>query len=74
MQMIEGFEGPYAIELLASTHWVARKSGCENAHDAWLAIRAWTPRKGRLFTEYHVATAWNHIEQVSALASTNEAN
>ena len=72
MQMIEGFEGPYAIELLASTHWVARQPGCENAHDAWLAIQSWTPRKGRLFTEYHVSTAWNHIEQVNALASANK--
>lgn len=67
MQMIDGFEGPYAIELLASTHWVAQKSGCRNAHDAWLAIQAWTPRKGRLFTEHHVATTLEHLKKANQL-------
>ncbi|GGP70177.1 type II toxin-antitoxin system antitoxin DNA ADP-ribosyl glycohydrolase DarG [Saccharothrix coeruleofusca] len=69
MRMIDGFEGPYAIELIASTHWVARQPGCDDAHAAWRAIQAWTPRKGRLFTEHHVATAWEQLDRIERLVA-----
>jgi len=64
MRIIDGFEGPYAIELLASTHWVASQLGCDNAHAAWGAVQNWTNRKGRLFTERHITTAWDHLGRV----------
>lgn len=61
MRMIEGFEGPYSVELLASTHWVATRYGCASARESWESIQRWTSRKGRLFTEHHVTSAWNHL-------------
>lgn len=30
LRVIEGFEGPYGVELLASTHWVATREGAMN--------------------------------------------
>jgi O-acetyl-ADP-ribose deacetylase (regulator of RNase III) len=68
MRMIEGFEGPYSIELLASTHWTAVVNECHNPHEAWNAIQKWTGRKGRLFTEHHVAAAWDHLVAVDLLS------
>ena len=68
MRMIEGFEGPYLIELLASTHWAAVANECQNPHEAWNAIQKWTRRKGRLFTEHHVAAAWDHLVAVELLS------
>jgi O-acetyl-ADP-ribose deacetylase (regulator of RNase III) len=61
LRTIAGFEGPYAIELLASTHWVAANEGCHTPMAAWSAIQEWSPRKRRLFTEDHVRTAWEAL-------------
>jgi O-acetyl-ADP-ribose deacetylase (regulator of RNase III) len=69
MKIITGFEGPYSIELLASTHWVATNEGCRTPSEAWSAIQKWTPRKSRLFTEEHVAAAWRKLEKSNSLAS-----
>ena len=67
IKMIEGFEEPYAIELLASTHWVATRELCVNPKDAALAIHSWSSRKGRLFTEQHVNAAWEHLNSAGLL-------
>ncbi|GDY33042.1 type II toxin-antitoxin system antitoxin DNA ADP-ribosyl glycohydrolase DarG [Gandjariella thermophila] len=67
MNIINGFESPYAIELLASTHWVAWRESCRSPYDAWAAIQTWTPRKSRLFTEHHVSSAWRKLRDVGLL-------
>jgi O-acetyl-ADP-ribose deacetylase (regulator of RNase III) len=61
--LIEGFETPYGLELLASVHWVARKEEpcSEDPNQAAAAIRAWTPRKAHLFQPDHVRMAWNRL-------------
>jgi O-acetyl-ADP-ribose deacetylase (regulator of RNase III) len=69
MSLIEGFEGPYSIELLASTHWVAAHEGCRTHREAWAAIQEWTSRKSRLFTEEHVAAAWRKLENRDMIAN-----
>ncbi|HEY4021752.1 MAG TPA: hypothetical protein VGM75_23910, partial [Pseudonocardiaceae bacterium] len=61
LRTITGFEGPYAVELLASTHWVAMHHECRTPQEAWSAIQEWTSRKRRLFTEEHVRTAWDSL-------------
>lgn len=61
--LIEGFESPYGLELLASVHWVARKDErpAESPEEATLAIRSWTPRKAHLFQGDHIRIAWERI-------------
>ncbi len=61
--LIEGFETPYGLELLASVHWVARKEDlpATNPDEATAAIRGWTQRKAHLFQPSHVATAWERL-------------
>jgi O-acetyl-ADP-ribose deacetylase (regulator of RNase III) len=63
LRLVEGFEGPYELELLASTHWAATHGGAHNPQEAARFIRSWTPRKARLFTDYHIECAWKHLEQ-----------
>jgi O-acetyl-ADP-ribose deacetylase (regulator of RNase III) len=61
--VIEGFESPYGLELLASVHWVARKEE-PRALDpvaATDAIRSWTARKAHLFQSRHVQLAWDRL-------------
>jgi O-acetyl-ADP-ribose deacetylase (regulator of RNase III) len=63
--LIEGFETPYGLELLASAHWVARKEDppALDSEQATQAIRAWTPRKAHLFQPHHVETAWRRLAE-----------
>lgn len=59
IQLAEGFESMYGMELLASVHWVAR-SGADAAESAD-QVRQWTPRKAQLFTTPHVEIAWGAL-------------
>jgi O-acetyl-ADP-ribose deacetylase (regulator of RNase III) len=61
--LIEGFETPYGLELLASVHWVTRKESptAANPEQALAAIRAWTQRKAHLFQPDHIRTAWDRL-------------
>ncbi|MPZ79526.1 MAG: hypothetical protein GEV28_03640 [Actinophytocola sp.] len=68
MEIVEGFEGPYSIELLASTHWVSVYENCRTSHDAWAAISTWSPRKSQLFTESHVEAAWKKLVDVDLIS------
>jgi O-acetyl-ADP-ribose deacetylase (regulator of RNase III) len=63
--LIEGFETPYGLELLASVHWVSRKEATSavNPDQAAGAIRSWTPRKAHLFQPDHVRTAWERLTE-----------
>jgi O-acetyl-ADP-ribose deacetylase (regulator of RNase III) len=61
--LIEGFETPYGLELLASVHWVIWKEEPRalDPDQATAAIRAWTPRKSHLFQPDHVRKAWDRL-------------
>lgn len=61
-QLIEGFESPYGMELLASVHWVAVKTeGERGAERAIAEIHAWNDRKRRLMKPEHVRLAWEWL-------------
>jgi O-acetyl-ADP-ribose deacetylase (regulator of RNase III) len=65
--LIEGFETPYGMELLATVHWVAHEPSpghAERAADADEAIEhvhAWNPRKRSVFRPEHVRVAWKRL-------------
>ena len=64
-ELIDGLETPYGMELLASTHWVAKESP-EAATDpdvAAAAVHAWSKRKHDLFRRAHVAIAWERLRE-----------
>lgn len=63
LRLVEGFEGPYELELLASTHWAAVHGGAGNPARAARFVRGWTQRKARMFTDDHVVCAWEHLER-----------
>lgn len=63
-QLIEGFETPYGIEMLATLHWVAQEDP-QTAVDCEVAIeqvQEWSDRKRNLFKRQHLAMAWSHLE------------
>jgi O-acetyl-ADP-ribose deacetylase (regulator of RNase III) len=72
-QVIEGFETPYGMELLATVHWVAHQASpdfAERAVDVEEAIahvHAWNPRKRSVFQPDHVKVAWARLAEVGWL-------
>ncbi len=66
-QLIEGFETPYGMELLATVHWAAHRGGPKSdvpasGPDAAVEqIHAWNPRKQQVFKPEHIGTAWIHL-------------
>ena len=59
LALAEGFESAYGLELLATVHWVTHEDPqARDAAQVAELVRAWSPRKGRMFTAEHVATAW----------------
>jgi O-acetyl-ADP-ribose deacetylase (regulator of RNase III) len=66
--LIEGFETPYGMELLASVHWVAsHDSKVRDAHGAWLAVGSWNARKKQLMSVAHVEAAWGRLRELNWL-------
>lgn len=67
--LIEGFETPYGMELLATVHWVAHYGGRQGeapAVDMDTAIdvvHAWNPRKQNIFKPDHIRAAWMQLAQ-----------
>jgi O-acetyl-ADP-ribose deacetylase (regulator of RNase III) len=67
-ELIDGFETPYGLELLATTHWVAVHEQAGDPTAAAELVREWSQRKGRLFTDKHVAVAWERLQEGGWLA------
>lgn len=67
-RLIEGFETPYGMELLATVHWAATRKSAETPEDALRIVRSWTARKGNLFGEDHVRITWERLEDGGWLA------
>lgn len=63
MQLVEGFESAYALELLATVHWVLDHATEESEpDDVVTAIRSWSQRKGRMFTPEHIRVATEALQ------------
>ena len=62
-RLIEGYQSPYGMELLASVHWVAtHEAGVKSIDDAIAAIHAWNDRKRQLMKQEHIGAAWRRLK------------
>ena len=66
--LINGFETPFGMELLATVHWVATH-GAETVEQAVEQVHAWNTRKKKLFNAAHIELAWNNLRQHKLLPS-----
>lgn len=65
LRLFRGFASAYGAELLATVHWTAtREAPGQDSDPAALTrlISAWNERKGRVFTQDHIASAFSHLE------------
>ena len=59
--LIEGFETPYGMEMLASAHWVVKHQNAKTEEDAIHLIHSWNERKKKIFKEEHIRITWQRL-------------
>lgn len=70
-RLIEGFETPYGMELLATVHWVANNDdpAAQTSADAAVqGVEQWSERKRQRFRPDHVRIAWERLSDQGWLA------
>ena len=61
--LVEGFEGAYGLELLASVHWImVNDETAVDVRQVAERVQSWSSRKGRLFTEDHIRRAMSRVD------------
>lgn len=65
--LIEGFETPYGMELLASVHWLATHEVpiVVTVEQAITGIQQWNQRKQKTFQPAHIAVAWQRLNNIN---------
>jgi len=48
--------------LLSTTHWAGAHERAADPETATEHVRAWSPRKERIFTAEHVEIAWERLD------------
>lgn len=63
LQLTEGFESMYGLELLATVHWVAtREAGDAVALESLVSgVHRWSPRKRAMFSDRHIEIAYQTL-------------
>jgi O-acetyl-ADP-ribose deacetylase (regulator of RNase III) len=64
-RLIEGFEYPYGLELLATVHWVTQEDEAakQGASVAVERVHEWSERKRKTFSPEHIELAWNRLSE-----------
>jgi O-acetyl-ADP-ribose deacetylase (regulator of RNase III) len=62
--LIQGFETPYGMELLATVYWVASAdaSAASDPQSAIRAVHGWNERKRQTFGTEHIEVAWQRLK------------
>ena len=74
-KLIEGYETPYGMELLATVHWTAHKGvgsvslPASTPDEAVEQVQAWNLRKQQLFEPEHIRVAWKSLQAFGWLPS-----
>ena len=65
IELIDGYEDSYGLELLSTVHWVMRENpkAREKPQAAIEAVRNWTARKRRNLKPDHLLKAWQRLKE-----------
>jgi O-acetyl-ADP-ribose deacetylase (regulator of RNase III) len=70
-RLIDGFQTPYGMELLATVHWVAvNEPNVQTPDDALSAVQAWNTRKRAIMKPAHVSSAWQRLQEQGWMTHT----
>jgi O-acetyl-ADP-ribose deacetylase (regulator of RNase III) len=71
LSLVEGFETPYSLELLATVHFASGHSpATADPHVLADRVASWSLRKARLFTAKHVGLAARRLSERNLLPAT----
>ena len=70
--LVEGFESPFGLELLATVHWVAKEREADAGTDIASLVYAWSERK-RMFTSRQITLAQDILVQKEWLGDVPDA-
>ncbi len=71
-QLIEGFETPFGMELLATVHWVATREGAGTLEEVVPQVYVWGSRK-RMFAADQIRVAWDALASHGWLSGVSPA-
>jgi len=61
-RLIDGFQSPYGMELLATVHWVAmHEQDARTFEQVVYAVHTWNKRKAKIMQPAHVRAAWDRL-------------
>lgn len=67
-KLVEGFETPYGLELLATVHWVVDREAARGPDEAVTRIHNWNDRK-KAFTPRQIGLAYDVLQSKGWLAA-----
>ncbi|WP_372022626.1 macro domain-containing protein (plasmid) [Tistrella mobilis] len=59
--LVDGFETPFGLELLATVHWVVCEEGATDIDQTIARIHGWNARK-RMFSPRQITLAYDHLK------------
>jgi hypothetical protein len=70
-ELIEGFETPYGMELLATIHWLVHDQPTlkDDSIGIVRAVHSWNEHK-KGFPPHHIETAWSRLKETSWLGAS----
>jgi hypothetical protein len=60
-RLIEGFETPYGMELLATVHWTAGEEPGASFEEIVQAVQGWNDRKSQIMPPAHIKAAYDRL-------------
>lgn len=69
-ELVEGFETPFGLELLATVHWVTTRENAVGAEDSMAKVYAWNERKKR-FSPRQIGIALQTLQKKGWIAQTS---
>jgi O-acetyl-ADP-ribose deacetylase (regulator of RNase III) len=71
--LIDGFETPYGMELLATVHWVAAEKPGAGYDDIVRAVHGWNKRKREIMKPAHIKAAYDRLVAEGFLSTVKAA-
>ncbi|MCU0784094.1 MAG: macro domain-containing protein [Verrucomicrobia bacterium] len=62
-RLVEGFESPYGMELLATVHWVVTHDGAAQLEEVVAGVHNWNARKRKLMARGHIELAHERLAE-----------
>ena len=73
LSLVDGFETPYSLELLATVHYAAvQEPATADPEVIAQRVSQWSIRKARMFTDSHIRLAARHLGEQELLPSTTK--